>query len=115
MVVPMRKAERRAQYRSRIARFRSVSAVFAVSDYYAIDLMQFFGESGISVPGDIAVAGFDGTPMSELVFPALTTIRQDSGLRAKTAMEKLRDLQENRQTQATVTLPVTLIERASTG
>ena len=114
MVVPMRKTDRRQQYLDRIARFRRVSAVFAVSDYYAIDLMQFLGENGICVPGDLAVAGFDGTPMSGLVFPALTTVRQDSGLRAKTAFQKLRQLQEHQETQTTVTLPVTLVERAST-
>ena len=115
MLVPMRKAERRQQYLYQIPRFRQVSAVFAVSDYYAIDLMQFLTENGFSVPRDIAIAGFDGTPMSELVFPALTTVRQDNALRAKTAMEKLRDLQESRETHTTVMLPVTLIERASTG
>ena len=114
MVVPMRKTERRQLYLEQIKRFRRVSAVFAVSDYYAIDLMQFLGENGICVPGDLAVAGFDGTPMSELVFPSLTTVRQDSGLRAKTALQKLRQLQEHQETQTTVTLPVTLVERAST-
>ena len=115
MVVPMRKTERRQLYLEQIKRFRRVSAVFAVSDYYAIDLMQFLGENGICVPGDLAVAGFDGTPMSGLVFPALTTVRQDSGLRAKTALQKLRQLQEHQETQTTVTLPVTLVERDSTG
>ena len=114
MVVPMRKTERRQLYLEQIKRFRRVSAVFAVSDYYAIDLMQFLGENGICVPGDLAVAGFDGTPMSGLVFPALTTVRQDSGLRAKTALQKLRQLQEHQETQTTVTLPVTLVERDST-
>ena len=114
MVVPMRKTERRQLYLEQIKRFRRVSAVFAVSDYYAIDLMQFLGENGICVPGDLAVAGFDGTPMSELVFPSLTTVRQDSGLRAKTALQKLRQLQEHQETQTTVTLPVTLVERDST-
>ena len=114
MVVPMRKTDRRQQYLEQIKRFRRVSAVFAVSDYYAIDLMQFLGENGICVPGDLAVAGFDGTPMSEVVFPALTTVRQDNALRAKTALQKLRQLQEHQETQTTVTLPVTLVERAST-
>lgn len=52
--------------------------------------------------------------MSELVFPSLTTVRQDSGLRAKTALQKLCQLQEHQETQTTVTLPVTLVERAST-
>lgn len=115
MVVPMRKAERRRQYGAQLDRFRRATAVFAVSDYYAIDLMQFLGEHGISVPGDMAVAGFDGTPMSELVFPALTTVRQDNVLRARTAMEQLENLREGRETHTTVKLPVTLMERASTG
>lgn len=115
MQVSIRKAERRQQYARQIERFRRVSAVFVVSDYYAIDLMQFLMEHGFSVPGDIAIAGFDGTPMGELVYPALTTVRQDNALRAKTAMEKLRDLQEGRKTPTTVMLPVTLLERESTG
>lgn len=115
MVVPMRKADRRQQYREQLERFRGATAVFAVSDYYAIDLMQFLGENGFSVPRDIAVAGFDGTPLSELVFPALTTVRQDNALRAQTAMEKLDALREGRETSPSVMLPVTLLERASTG
>ena len=86
-----------------------------MSDYYAIDLMQFLGEHGISVPKDLAVAGFDGTPMSELVFPALTTVRQDNALRARTAMEQLENLREGRETSPTVMLPVALLERASSG
>ena len=115
MLVPMRKAERRQQYARQIERFRRASAVFAVSDYYAIDLMQFLLEQGFRIPGDIAIAGFDGTPMGELVYPALTTVRQDNALRAKIAMKKLRDLQEGRKTPTTVMLPVTLLERESTG
>ena len=115
MVVPMRKADRRQHYHRHLERFRRATAVFAVSDYYAIDLMQFLGEHGISVPEDLAVAGFDGTPMSELVFPALTTVRQDNALRARTAMEQLENLREGRETSPTLMLPVALLERASTG
>ena len=114
MLVSMHKAQRRQQYLQQIERFRRASAVFSVSDYYAVDLMQFLMENGISVPGDLAVAGFDGTPMSELVCPALTTVRQDSALRAKTAIQMLQDLKDNREVQTTVTLPVSLIQRAST-
>ena len=115
MRVPMHKTERRRQYLRQMETFRHVTAVFAVSDYYAIDLMQFLGENGFSVPDSLAVAGFDGTPLSELVFPALTTVRQDNALRAKTAMEKLEDLREGRETSPSVMLPVTLMERASSG
>ncbi|MBQ8537038.1 MAG: LacI family DNA-binding transcriptional regulator [Clostridia bacterium] len=34
--------------------------------------------SGLSVPGDISIAGYDGIPMSQLLRPILTTLRQDS-------------------------------------
>ena len=115
VVVPMRSVERRQQYLSRLAQFHWATALFAVSDYYAIDLMQFLGEQGISVPEQLAVAGFDGTPMSELVFPALTTVRQDSTLRARTAIAQLQALREGQETQTSIVLPVTLMERASTG
>ena len=61
------------------------------------------------------MAGFDDIPMCEMISPALTTVRQDGALRAKIAIEKLRELKENRDTETTITLPVQLVERESTG
>ena len=89
--------------------------MFAVSDYYAIDLIRFLNENGFAVPNDISVAGFDDIPMCEMISPALTTVRQDGALRAKIAIEKLHELKENRDTETTITLPVQLVERESTG
>lgn len=114
MVIPMLKKDRWNYYRREIEQFRQVSAVFAVSDYYAIDLMHFLNENDFHVPGDISIAGFDDIPMCEMVFPTLTTVRQDGALRARIAIEKLRELKENRNNETVVTLPVTLVERAST-
>ena len=34
-------------------------------------------EAGLSIPDDISVAGYDGIPMSSVVKPRLTTVRQD--------------------------------------
>ena len=114
MLVPMRKKERQAYYQRELALFRQVSAVFAVSDYYAIDLIHFLHEHGFAVPKDISVAGFDDIPMCEMISPTLTTVKQDGALRAKVAMEKLRELRENRDAGATITLPVQLVRRSST-
>ena len=114
MVVPMRKADRWEFYEENLDKLRGVSAVFAVSDHYAIDLIRFLNEQGISVPGDISVAGFDDTPMCQMVSPTLTSVRQDVALRAKIAMEKLRELKENSAADTEVRLPVTLVERGST-
>ena len=68
----------------------------------------------MSVPGQMAVAGFDDAPICRKVFPSLTTVRQDGELRAKVAMEKLMALVAGEPTENRVVLPVTLIEREST-
>lgn len=115
MLIPMQKAERREYYITNLEKIRSYSAVFAVSDHYAIEFMHFLMEQGISVPGEISVAGFDDTPICTLVSPTLTSVRQDVALRAKIAIEKLRELKEKKDTETTIRLPVTLIERASSG
>ena len=114
MVIPMYKEERWAYYRREIDQFRQVSAVFVVSDYYAIDLIHFLNENGFSVPEDISVAGFDDIPMCEMVSPTLTTVKQDGALRARIAIEKLRELKEGKRIEPIITLPVKLVERAST-
>ena len=113
--IPMRKEERNRFFETNLDKIRQFTAVFAVSDYYAIEFMQFLQAHGISVPQDISVAGFDDTPICSQIFPALTTVRQDKELRAKKAMEKLTQLKSGEETGSVVMLPVTLIERESTG
>ena len=100
--------------RQQLERLRGVTAVFAVSDHYAIDLMSFLRGQGIAVPEGISVAGFDDTPVCEMVSPALTTVRQDGAARARIAMEKLQALREGRTVGEEVILPVTLVVRGST-
>ena len=70
---------------------------------------------GLRIPQDISVAGFDDTPLCTQVFPALTTVRQDGALRARTAMNKLLELKEDPESGTMIVLPVTLVERESTG
>lgn len=113
MIVPMHKAERLEYYAENMECLKSVSAIFAVSDYYAIDLIHFLQENGIEVPKDISIAGFDDIPMCEMISPALTTIKQDGEIRAKIAIEKIYELKEHKNMENTITLPVTIVERAS--
>lgn len=114
LIVPMRRSQRLDFYRRELDRLRGVTAIFAVSDVYAIELMRFLSESGLSVPGNISIAGFDDIPLCEMVAPALTTVRQDDALRARIAVEKLVALRENRCPDASIVLPVRLIVREST-
>ncbi|MDR8330905.1 substrate-binding domain-containing protein, partial [Acinetobacter baumannii] len=53
-------------------------AVFAVSDSLAAGALRAIAQAGLRVPGDIAVIGFDGTELAEVVSPQLTTVEQPS-------------------------------------
>lgn len=113
--IPMQKAERDRFYRDNLDWLRTFSAVFAVSDFYALELMRLLQAQGIAVPGEIAVAGFDDTPACRQSLPPLTSVRQDVALRAGIALEKLRDLREKKESEMEIVLPVTLVVRESTG
>ena len=96
--------------------FRSIkkySAVFAVSDSYAMDMIQFLKSVDISVPEDISVVGFDNVRECKKFVPALTTIKQDNKQRAALAVKILNQLRNGECIEKHVMLPVTLIERDS--
>lgn len=61
------------------------SAIFAVNDYVALDVMQAAKAIHLRIPDDLAVVGFDDMGFAAHVNPPLTTIMQpfiDIGLRA---------------------------------
>ena len=53
-----------------------VTALACANDDMAAGAMLSLHRAGIDIPGDISVTGFDGTPMSEVMWPPLTTILQ---------------------------------------
>ena len=52
-------------------------AVFAANDMMALGCLFAFAQSGVDVPGDIALAGFDDIPLAHYMHPALTTMQVD--------------------------------------
>jgi LacI family transcriptional regulator len=53
-----------------------ITAVACANDDMAAGAMLALHRAGLEIPGQISVTGFDDTPMSEIVWPPLTTIRQ---------------------------------------
>ncbi|NIJ35925.1 LacI family transcriptional regulator [Sphingopyxis panaciterrae] len=51
-------------------------AIFAFNDEVAIGAMAAARELGLTVPGDVAIAGFDDSYIAQLAWPPLTTIHQ---------------------------------------
>ena len=92
-----------------------ITAVFAVSDYYALELMRFLQGKGVRIPQDVQIIGFDDNMASRESNPALTTIHQDAALRAKTAIECIEAMRDGRDYEFEIVLPVELITRESTG
>ena len=112
--IPMQTQARHAFYREHLEELRQFSAIFAVSDVYAVDVMQFLLRNGVSVPEEISVAGFDDSPICGQIFPSLTSVRQNNSLRARTTLEMLRAMKTDPAYQADRCLPVTLVPREST-
>jgi DNA-binding LacI/PurR family transcriptional regulator len=53
-----------------------LDAVFAASDPLAIATLRVARERGLRVPDDLAVIGFDDSPLAEVSEPPLTTVHQ---------------------------------------
>lgn len=59
----------------RIDRMRTYEAIFAQNDTMALGTLSALKDSGLSIPGDIAVAGNNATPVSQWCSPRLTTVQ----------------------------------------
>lgn len=53
------------------------TAVLAITDLVAIGVMNEAEDRGLEVGRDLSVIGFDDTPLTQYLHPALTTIQQD--------------------------------------
>lgn len=90
-------------------------AVVAVNDFVAFGLSKAFKDAGVRIPEEIAVAGYDDLLFSNLVDPALTTVKQPITEICVKTLELLFDRIENGPGNAqTFSLPPQLIIRDST-
>ena len=92
------------------------TAIFASNDEMAAGLIAAAHKSGLSVPDDLSIAGFDDSLVATVVWPQLTTVRQPIKEMAATAVkiliEKCRaESDENPNMEL---LPTEIIMREST-
>ncbi|MCT9627222.1 LacI family DNA-binding transcriptional regulator [Pseudarthrobacter equi] len=90
------------------------TAVFALSDEMAFGAIRSLKGRGLQPGVDVAINGFDGHDMSELM--DLTTVYQPLELMGATAAQNLlADLRDPSRERATIVLPTQLVPRGSTG
>ncbi|PCI87617.1 MAG: LacI family transcriptional regulator [Hyphomicrobiales bacterium] len=92
------------------------TAIIAANDLMAIGAMHTLLDRNVSIPDEIAIAGFDDIPSSRLVSPALTTVTQfQHNLGAEAARTLIKRLNGLVTGGGRVTeLPYKIIERSST-
>lgn len=90
--------------------------VLFANDQMAVGALRALERRGVRVPEDIAVTGFDGIPLSRIVRPPLTTVRQPIRQLGEQAVELLvQRLGDSGSEPVSLMLPVSLIRRASCG
>ena len=60
-----------------LAREKDLTAIFAANDSFALGVIKALDDSGLSVPDDVSVVGFDNVNESAFFRPALTTVTLD--------------------------------------
>lgn len=85
-------------------------AIFAVNDFAAIGALGVFSREGITVPGDVALVGFNDTPLADGV--GLTTVRSPMHSIGRQGFEMLIDILDGQAVES-VRLDPELVVRTS--
>jgi LacI family transcriptional regulator len=91
------------------------TAVATFSDLMAAGALEAAHHQGISVPGEISIVGYDDIPLSSLLTPPLTTIKQNKDELGAIAMRLLLDeIHDKSHIHQQIQIQPTLVLRDST-
>jgi LacI family transcriptional regulator len=90
------------------------SAFFCASDELAAGLLNYALRRGLRVPEDLSILGFDDLPITTMVTPALSTVKQPLRELGILAAEMIVDIQEGAPPGGGRYLPHQVIAREST-
>ena len=95
-----------------LSRATDIDAVFAASDLMASGALLTLRKAGLSVPDDIALAGFDDSGLAATLEPSLTTMRQPWEQISHEMVRLLLDVIDGAPSEELI-LPTTLVVRES--
>ena len=91
------------------------SCYFADNDLIAVGAMKAFKQFGYAIPEDIAIVGFDNSPISSIIEPALTTIHVPKQYMGEFAASRLIERMQNPgQSPVKIQIATTLLKRQTT-
>lgn len=91
-----------------------VDAILANNDLMATEILRVANERGVSVPGAVAVVGYDDTPIAQLLSPGLTSVNQPQRAMGRRAIECIAERLEGRTDPVRAWYQPTLLVRGST-
>lgn len=91
-----------------------MDGIFLSNDIMATLCISCSQSQGIRIPDELRIVGYDDIRISSLMYPPLTTIRQDFKLLAQRAVEMLLDQIEGKEAPMLLEIPVELVERKTT-
>jgi DNA-binding LacI/PurR family transcriptional regulator len=90
-----------------------LDALFVASDLMAVGAMSVLRERGIRIPTDVAVVGFDDSPVAATTSIPLTTVRQPATEMGEKMASMLLELLRGRAVEQVCILPTSVVVRAS--
>jgi len=90
------------------------TAVFCCSDDMAIAFIRRLADSGIRVPDEVSVVGFDGSSVGTYLVPSLSSVRQPTNLIARKIVQAIIDLMKRKtEVRLRTVVPSSLVIRES--
>lgn len=91
-----------------------MDGMFLSNDILAAQCIAFALSQGLRIPDDLRIIGYDDIYISSLIYPPLTTIRQNYSVLAETALENVLAQINGEKVEEVTVIPVELIERKTT-
>ncbi len=94
---------------------KDITAVFSCNDAMAVGVIQYLKDSGVQIPGDVSIIGFDDVVSENSVDPPLSTIRvpkMEMGVEAMKLMSAF--VKDSERSNKKILVPIELVVRQST-
>jgi LacI family transcriptional regulator len=105
---------RRAVQQLFASKFRP-TAILCVNDFMAVGVLRELRDMGIDVPGQVSVTGFDNITLSEVVYPALTTLHIPRDQIGRQIFNSLTAQKQPSKAEQEIIFTPELVVRESTG
>jgi DNA-binding LacI/PurR family transcriptional regulator len=99
--------------RELLAAAPDLDGVFVANDLMAFGALQELADAGRSVPGDVAVVGFDDSPLAASALPPITTVRQPIVEMGEAVAARLLQVIEEGSPLEPVVMPTEVVVRES--